>query len=543
MARWIVLSLPLSLALIFVPGFAAPFSTPKTAVFGGSTFLLAGLVLLVMHARPQRNEYLFRITTLGYVALVAVSAVASPLRYMSLQPCAFAVAGVLLFGAARCALAGKTRALLVTISVAALVAALITVAQFCNLNPLEALGMSASFSGRMRMYSSLGNPNFVAAFLAAAIPAPLALSLRGGHDRGLGIASGLLIAVAVLLTGSRAGVLGMAAAVVAFAVMAIDNRAARWLMFGAVALVCIVVPATHFNSRTVSESASGRIFIWRVALSDGAAGSAFGSGPGSFAYLYPAKMGRFFSESGREPLLRFTGHERHAQNDFVEAWCDTGWLGLVSLLAVFGAWLFVACRLLSEGNGRMRHLTAAAMAGVAAVGTVALFDFPLHRAETWALLWLWMAVPFVEQEPPVREEHRPSPLRLCAAALLALLGSYYAFAQVASSYWLGHGQTQERHGRVELAREAYQSSLRWDTSSPDANFNLVRATAKAGDLPGAVSQSRLASRFVNEPELIILRSRIEQNAGQSDAAVRELEAGVRLFPYSQELREELASSK
>jgi Tfp pilus assembly protein PilF len=65
--------------------------------------------------------------------------------------------------------------------------------------------------------------------------------------------------------------------------------------------------------------------------------------------------------------------------------------------------------------------------------------------------------------------------------------------------------------------------------------------AKTGDLSDALAQSHVASRFVNEPELIILRSRIQQNIGNSDLAMRELQSGMRMFPYSQELREELGS--
>jgi hypothetical protein len=66
--------------------------------------------------------------------------------------------------------------------------------------------------------------------------------------------------------------------------------------------------AAHVNPRTISENLHGRGFIWKVALADGAASSAFGSGPGSFGYLYPTRMGRFFSEAGHANLLRFAGH-------------------------------------------------------------------------------------------------------------------------------------------------------------------------------------------------------------------------------------------
>jgi len=47
---------------------------------------------------------------------------------------------------------------------------------------------------------------------------------------------------------------------------------------------------------------------------------------------------------------------------------------------------------------------------------------------------------------------------------------------------------------------------------------------------------------VNEPELYLLRARIEEKAGNRDEARREVEAALRLFPYSTELREEAGSA-
>lgn len=542
-ARRIVVSLPLLLGLVFVPALAAPFSTPRTAIFVLVSSVLGGLVLSTASGLKMWDGegYLWS-AVLVYVAIVVTSAALSPWRYMGVSAVVFAITGLLLFGAARVALAGTTRALLLTISVSAALVSLLTIAQFWNLNLLAFSGAPGVSAGRMRMYSTLGNPNFVASFLAAAIPAPLALAFGSCHRRVLWLSTALVIAVGIVLTGSRAGVLALVAAVLVFATTAIRNGLARWSVVGALALVCVLGAAAHLNPRTASESLRGRAFIWKVALADGAARSAFGSGPGSFGYLYPTRMGRFFSEPGHGNLLRFAGHERHAQNDFVEAWHDTGWLGLTSLLAIFGLWLGSMWIRFRHQEAAMRATTAAAMAGVAALLVASMFDFPLHRAETWTLLWLWMAVPFAERAltaPP--RPLRFLPVRYCIAGLLIVVGACFSFAQVASGYWLRQGQTQEREGHVEAARESYRSALRWECASPDANFNFVRAMGKSGDLSGALAQSHVASRFVNEPELTILRSRIQQNSGNSELAMRELRSGMRMFPYSQELRNEFDS--
>jgi O-antigen ligase len=418
---------------VFVPPLAAPFSASKTALFIFAAYMLAGLVVLSNPDLCMRDgEGWLWCAILACVSVVAVSAAVSRLRYLSGPSIAFIAGGLLLFWAARFALAGNTRALLYTASAAALIVALTTVAQFFEINVLSSFGLASSDVHRMRMYSTLGNPDFVAAFLAAALPASLVLSLATRYQRAYGIASALVIALAIVLTGSRAGVLALVAATVVFMIVAVEGRAARWCVCGAVLLLCAVAGTQLLNARTAAESARGRVFIWQVTLSDTAL-SAAGSGPGSFEYLYPARLGKFFSEPGHDESLRFAGHERHAQNDFVEAWSDAGWLGLALLLLSVGIWFWPARRRLRDAEAPMRSTVAAAIAGVAALCVASMFDFPLHRAETWALLWLWTAVPFVPHgAPPARPRSRV-PLRACGAALLTVTGSYLAIATAASS--------------------------------------------------------------------------------------------------------------
>jgi Flp pilus assembly protein TadD len=152
-----------------------------------------------------------------------------------------------------------------------------------------------------------------------------------------------------------------------------------------------------------------------------------------------------------------------------------------------------------------------------------------------------MAVPLLSPVLPTAFRPRWMSLKYAGAALLLIAGCYFAFAPLAASYEVAKGELDENHERPEPSATAYRAALRWEPSSPDANFNLVRALAKAGDVSGALAQSRAAARYVNEPELYILRSRILQNAGRKIEARHELEEALQLFPYSEELRGEIAS--
>jgi O-antigen ligase len=539
---WLALALPFTLALVFSGAFSAPFSAPKNAIFVAATFALGAFALIFPSGwRPKREEWGFWTAVAVYVALIAVSTMRSEDRSMCMESAKLQVCGVLLFAASLGALARKDKAaihLQTAISAAAVLVSLVTVAQFFGMNTQGAFGFNSNFTGRMRMYATLGNPDFVATFLAVALPSAIGLTIMAQRLRALWISASVLIGLATILTGSRGGVLALAAGVTVMAFTAMHKRA---LIVAAVLAACALAAGTQLNARTPWESLRGRILIWQVTLGEGTARSAWGSGPGTLAYDFPARLGHFFAEPGRQPLLHFAGNENHAQNDFVEAWHDTGWLGLGGLFALLGSWFTIAIRRLRASRDGARPAISAAIASVSALCIASLFDFPMHRAETWALLWLSMAVPLVSPARPPAPQRRRAWLRCAAAALYLAAGSYAAFAPLAASYELARGESEEDHDHLESSQDAYRAALRWEPSSPDANFDLVRAVAKTGNYPGALSQSIIAMRYVNEPALYILRSRILQNAGRNGDARSEVEAAARTFTYSMELRKEVAS--
>lgn len=543
-AYWLALSLPLTTALVFSGAFLPPFAAPKNATFVLTACALAALALLFSSGgKPQREERRFWIAAAAYVAITVISAMLSLRRSPCLDSVEFTGCGVLLCAAARAALGGErrvanTRNLQIAIAAAAVLVSMLTVAQFFGMHVPSVFGFLSSYTGRMRMYATLGNPDFVAAFLAVALPMAIGLSLTAHRLRALWISVSVLIGIATLLTGSRGGVIALAAGTTVIAFSAMRRRAP---LLVAVVVACALAAGTQLNARTPWESLRGRVLIWQVSLGGGAARSPLGGGPGTFAYEYPVRLGQFFSEQERQPLLRFASPERHAQNDFIESWHETGWLGLGSLLALLGAWFAVAISRLRTASGEIRVQIAAVIASVSALCAASLFDFPMHRAETWALLWLSMAVPLLSPNVLPAPQRRRVWLRCVVAAALLAAGSYAAFTPLAASFETAKGESEENGGCLECSEMAYRSALRWERWSPDANFDLVRAEAKAGDYSGALAQSKIAMQSVNEPELCLLRSRILQNAGREDEARRELEVAIRLFPYSKELRDEAAS--
>lgn len=577
-ARWLLLSLPLTLALIHSGAFFDPFSAPKNAAFLLITAIIAAFTLISL---PALQRFQFKrplpIAAAIFLCINLAAAIASSRPVLSLNAFAFTVCGVVLVTAAiqllsRADAATKIRNLHIAITGSATLVALITIAQFFG---FTTFGIDASSASRMRMSATLGNPDFVATFLAIALPAAIASALaparlrapttlliraanttapcpilsrffwrKGGKPPNYlraGSMASLLIALAILLTGSRCGIFAMT---IGLAVHVLTSRPRhpriRLAIAAATLLICSVAVTTTFNARTPSEVLRGRLFIWQVTLTDHAILQPLGTGLGTFAYNYPFNLGRYFSDPAHLPLLRFASHEQHAQNDFLEALHDTGWLGLASLLTVLAAWLIAALRILRSSASDTRPDTACAIASVAAFCAAALFDFPLHRADSLVLLCLSMAIPFASANQLSATQPRIPWPRYAAAAIILLLGSYFALAPLAASYQLALGASAESNQQFQQAIASYQNALRLQPSSPDANFNLVRALAETGDFDRALTQSIAAERYVNEPELYLLRVRILQNLDRDNEALRELNQGIRLFPYSKSLRKEIA---
>ena len=92
-------------------------------------------------------------------------------------------------------------------------------------------------------------------------------------------------------------------------------------------------------------------------------------------------------------VRRYAAAQRHAHNDYVELLSD---LGVPALIV----WLLLTAAVVATGMGGGPVAGSAAAAGVIALSTIALVDFPLQRpVEVFSV---------VDARRLVRRSHRPS---------------------------------------------------------------------------------------------------------------------------------------
>lgn len=395
LARGALPAVSVAAALLAVaPAHEAPFSAPKR-------FVLAAATVLALAALPWARRVVAW-PLLAAAALTVAPAALAP--YPSAQAAwPLGAAGLLAFAWAASGV--KARWLVPAATAAGAVAALVALAQAAGADVFLSLGPQVE-GARLRVYGTLGNPDFVASVLA------VVLCLAAGHAAGARgrAATTWAVALAVLLAGlavtrSYATVLALGVAGLAAAghrwrhrrapprlvptAMAEAHRARRrrHLLTAALAVVGLAALAAPLAGRSPSSSAAGRWYLWTVVAPHALDAPLWGLGPGAVEGLWPVwevelwrgRCGADAACVAAHPQARFTALQDHAHDDWLEVLVERGVFGLVGLVLLFALPASRAWR----APGPRAASVVAALACLAARATV---DFPLARPADLCLL-------------------------------------------------------------------------------------------------------------------------------------------------------------
>lgn len=382
-----------------------------------------------------------------------------------------------------------------------------------------------------RIFGTMYNPNVLAGYLLVVIPATvvvLALARqwddRGGEDRPRigSILAGFALVVAcaaLLLTASRAGLLGAIFAV-AVLVGGLPTRIrASWIVAAVAAMIVLVIVAPPLRERVLSATAESHSAVFRwytwVGTADMiAARPITGFGPGSFEHAYPQ-----FAQVG------FT---RMAHQTPLQIAADAG---LPALALVLAAVLMIARALvrgLREG-GTVTVESAAALAALTGVGVQNLADYSWHVPAVGLTLSAAVGLALAatrEGSEPIRPRRW-----LCAAAgglaLVAMIGCAIGLrAQVLAS----RGEAEIERGRYQIAAGWLRQAAEVDPLNAAIRHRLAQATAAAG--PGGMQravQERLELARINPLDagnylaLAELYRELGEEASAASAAKRAIE--------------------
>lgn len=401
LARLVLLAVAFLLPLTVVPGWQHPFSLPKLILWG--IVIVGGLVLCRRDLRkawqglPQALQIGL---TLWLAALGASAALGESSSLESLLTLLAGPAWLVLIVAVH----PRADRLAWALVLSGICVAAIAVAQILHADPFGVVGWipGSAGSARMRVFATLGNPDFVAAFLSGLVPLTFSLAICIRERRGLLISLLSLQTAAILCTGSRAPILALIAASLW---MVLLRRHRSWLGLVVVGSVVVVMTTAFSPARDLPSTLRGRAYIWKVSSPHLAEHPVLGLGPGGFGAAFAAWETQYWQKTPDEQNRKFAGLEDHAHNDYLEIFTDHGILGLAAFTTLLTAFLRAAWR-----GARDNPLAAGASAGVIALASVSLVDFPLMRPTETFLFWSLMAVSLLSSgkgSRPLRES-RPA---------------------------------------------------------------------------------------------------------------------------------------
>ncbi len=326
----------LAVITLTYPGATRMYAWPWSLAHAGA--LLAPVLALLVRAFDSAHPLLlppplWRITALGSVATILLSALASPYRGPSLLWSAPLLAAVALFFVAHDALAARADRPARAATLLGLIFAAIILTSLAHWLP-GVPGRSLDALAQSRNGAPLGHSNYTAGLALLALPWSVALALRArGAARILWSATAAAAFVIFLSSGSRAGMIGLAA--LAFAALFLSPLTLlRKLALSATLLVAgFALILSHPRTRSLlarpdpaaapNISNIQRTAMLTAAVRMGSDRPLLGWGPGTTPLVYPRY--RAGLDGGAENVLQL--HSTPAQ-----LWADFGAPGLACAL-------------------------------------------------------------------------------------------------------------------------------------------------------------------------------------------------------------------
>lgn len=279
----------------------------------------------------------------------------------------------------------KALRLLIVTVVTAFVVAQIGIASHFNLDAsclvltgdLSSNCWQAEFNPRLRIFSTMGQPNWLATYLILTIPLSLALLFSTSQIRSRLVLSTIAFSLilALILTNSRSGFAGLIAALIIFFVLNSKTliQKNRRLFFASIVIFVFLI--LTFGStlllrinesikrqKTVeggTETGQIRLIVWQGAIEAFKKAPLLGNGPETFAYSY--SMNR---PSVHNQTTEWNFFYNKAHNEFLNYLVNIGLVGTLTYLAFLTASLI---RLLKIGQSQDSLTSSISKAGFSSI--------------------------------------------------------------------------------------------------------------------------------------------------------------------------------
>jgi hypothetical protein len=280
--------------------------------------------------------------------------------------------------------------------------------------------------------------------------------------------------------------------------------------------------AASTYGRLLSIAGSHRYQYWQVATHAFTAHPVKGIGPGTFQFYW----------AQHQTLGEYV---KNAHSLWIETLAETGIVGLVLIAGFFLFALIAGGRRAAQLPSEFRLPVATAVAGVAAFGAAAAFDWVWQIGVMPLIALLLVAValgPVHHRERRLRSRSRIPVARL-ALVVAAAAGLWAIIVPLSSTIAVRQSQSAVRTGdfRAALSDAATAQKIEPGAASPRLQHALV--LEQLGDIAGAVRAiGQATAREPTNWQLWLVASRLQTEAGQPAAALAAYRRARLLNPTS-----------
>ncbi|HEY7677297.1 MAG TPA: O-antigen ligase family protein [Candidatus Methylomirabilis sp.] len=416
-----------------------------------------------------------------------------------------------------------------------------------------ARSLAASFSagaGRPP-FATLGNPNYLAEYLAALLPLAAAGAMAGTATTRWAMGGGaVLISAALPLTLARGAWVGAGAGLVVM--LFLRPRPGAGARRGPALGLLVLVPALaaaaaigYLGSSTspwqklvgtISHAPSpgeGRRLWWTATAEMVADRPLAGVGEGRFREAYPPYQARALGAlAGRDGAAVNPTPVESPHNDYLHVAADLGIPGLLLLMGALAPIVWHGARGVAPASGDDRAARAGSVGGLVAILVAALFGYPLHTASGLFLASALSALA-VAADPRGRPAGPPARWQWILLAGVTAFGFWQAsrlLTLYAASLHLHRGTEAFIRGDRDAAIEAFERAHQVSPRDSEVRVSLGRALLAAGRPDLALPHLQAGLHGFDAAPLRFLLGRASMALGQLDAAEESFRVGASSFP-------------
>jgi O-antigen ligase len=475
--------------------------------------LHAAALVIAMALFARRRSLSFDLVD-GLLALFLLWSVGASIfatnYWLAQRALSVSISGAIVFWGARTVAPGSYRSILTAAAIAAVCAAVFSLAQAYGID-------SEYFSTNRAPGGTFGNRNFVAHMAVIGLPSLVWCTVTARKPFGafIGSVGGALVAAALVLSRSRAAWLAVAASVLVLLVpmMAsrkywrgghVGGRFARLSLAAAIGSMAAIVLPNNLNWNSENPyldsargmidykkgSGRGRIAQYRNSLHMAASNPVFGVGPGN----WPVEYVRFAPSGDRSLTDAGMTANPWPSSDWVAFLSERGFVPALTLLGAFVILFFSALRRWNDLENPDAVLAQCVLAGtVVATMVVSAFDVVLVLAAPAFMVWSILGA-----TSGLRRSAREvaiSPGWLGAAAVAVILTSAISTAR---SITQTIAMTAVGRGGMTAG---WVTGALWDPGSYRINLRVAELYSRRGHCSVARGYARQAvSLFPHSPE-------------------------------------------